>query len=125
MKTLDLPAEIDGDIQNYMADVFETLMENQTEDAYLDVLLVTEQYYAQALALLNTTDYLTRGDNPALVNALIIDIESGETDPMERLAHAWMVQKTNLELAESQENFNATFAIFVPVILHFMAQAKA
>lgn len=106
-------------------DVFDTLRASQSPEFNKDDFLSTKQHYLDAIRLLHTTNYLSEGNNPLLVAALKKEVETQVTEPLERLAYSLILQKHNLEQATSQENCNATFAIFVPVILGFMNDVAA
>ena len=120
MKIQSLPPSINDQIQDLMMDVFEAIGALQGDSITAQDLMITKSFYAQALELLNSTDFLSAGDNPVIVKSIYLDIESETSDLSERLLYAWFSMKVNLEKAHSQDSFNACFALFVPVIFRFM-----
>ncbi|MDV2080755.1 hypothetical protein [Marinobacter xestospongiae] len=126
MQIENLPESIDADIQNCMADVFETLQGIAPEESYLATnLMKTRPFFLKALALLRTTDYLSRGDHLNLLKALDFEIDANGDDLEDNLAFCWVTMVNNLEMALTQQEFNARFALFVPLVLRKMNEVQA
>ena len=124
MKIQTLPESINDDVQDAMASIFEVIGFIQKDTIDAQDLLITKGFYDGALAIINSTDYLKSGDNPEIIKAIELEVESQAEDDEDKLMLAWISMKQNLEKADTQESFNARFALFVPVISKVMSAAS-
>ena len=122
MKLQALPEAITHDIQNLMVDVFEAIATLPADGIQPKDMLIAKPFIDQASALLDTTDYFDSGNNASIVESIRLEVASQTADHEDQLMHIWLAMKKNLEKAESQEGFNARFALFVPVIAGCMDQ---
>jgi len=120
MQISSLPESINDQVQDLMADVFETIGAIDSPTFTGEHLLMTKEYFVKAYNVIETTDFLSVGDIPNIINAIAIDIDTHIEQTSEGLLYSWNIMKTNLERATSQAEFNAIFALFVPVILKYM-----
>lgn len=120
MLTIPLPDLINNQVQDAMADVFETLASNPSPTFSHADFQATKPFYEKAMSLLQETDYLNIEQNKTIIEMLQLEIESQTSNQEDQLLFCWSTMKENLEKATSQDQFNATFALFVPLILMYL-----
>jgi len=120
MQINSLPSSINDQIQDSMADTFEAISAIDSPIFTSEHLLTTKKYFIEAKKVIDDTNFLFEGDNSDIIKAIMIDVNLQVDDLSERLLYSWIIMKDNLEKATSQEEFNATFALFVPIILSYM-----
>ena len=113
-----LPQSINNAVQDLMVDAFETLKNPNNPELRISELLATEPTLAQIFNLVKSTDFYEIEDNLNLIKALEIDLENNNAE--DTLYHTWTTMVNNMNTAQSQEEFNAKFALFVPVVLKKM-----
>lgn len=116
MKYLDF--SINGRVQNLMVDIFEAISTKKEAEIKISELLDTRSIFELIFEIVRTTGFYSEDENFNLIKALNIDTD--ETSNEEALYNTWMTMGTNLNTSKTQEEFNAKFALFVPIILKRM-----
>ncbi|UNY97406.1 hypothetical protein MQE36_09895 [Zhouia spongiae] len=110
-----LPQSINNTVQDLMVDAFETLKNPNNSELKISELLATKPILEQVFNLVKTTGFYEVEDNLNLIKALTIDLENDNAE--DALYHTWATMVNNMNTVQSQEKFNAKFALFVPVVL--------
>ncbi|WBL21117.1 hypothetical protein [Zunongwangia sp. HRR-M8] len=116
-----LDKSINDDVQNLMVDVFESLSSNSSEIQPSE-LLATQPKLEEVFKLVKPTGFYELDDHLDLAKAIAIETE--HENPEDEIMHTWVTMVNNLNTASSQEEFNARFALFTPVILKKMNTYK-
>lgn len=116
MKYLDF--SINGRVQNLMIDVFDAISTSTESEIKIAELLDTRSVFELVFEIVNKTGFYNHDENFNLIKALNIDTE--ESNYETALYNTWITMGTNLNTAKTQEEFNAKFALFVPIILKKM-----
>ena len=116
MKNLDF--SINGRVQNLMIDVFESISASDKPELKINELLDTRSIFELVFEIVGATGFYNQDENFSLIKALNID--TTETDFEKALYTTWVTMGNNLNTAKTQEEFNAKFALFVPIILKRM-----
>ncbi|AXO79632.1 hypothetical protein DZC78_04270 [Olleya aquimaris] len=116
MKYLDF--SINARVQNLMVDVFDAVSASKESDIKINELLDTRSIFELVFEIVNTTDFYNHDDNFMLIKSLNIDTKTQNKE--EALFNTWMTMGKNLNTSKTQEEFNAKFALFVPIILKRM-----
>lgn len=117
-----LPAAINDDIQNTLVDVFESLGDISGSDFSATSLMVTMPHFMNANELLHRTEFLSQGDHRVLLDSINKEVDAKSEQAPERLLFTWITMKGSLDEATSQDDFNARFALFVPLICNKMTE---
>jgi len=116
LKYLDF--SINARVQNLMVDVFDAVSASKESDIKINELLDTRSIFELVFEIVNTTDFYNHDDNFMLIKSLNIDTKTQNKE--EALFNTWMTMGKNLNTSKTQEEFNAKFALFVPIILKRM-----
>jgi len=101
-----------------MVDVFDAVSASKESDIKINELLDTRSIFELVFEIVNTTDFYNHDDNFMLIKSLNIDTKTQNKE--EALFNTWMTMGKNLNTSKTQEEFNAKFALFVPIILKRM-----
>ncbi|WP_379900751.1 hypothetical protein [Lacinutrix gracilariae] len=101
-----------------MVDIFEAISTQKEAEIKISELLDTRSIFELIFEIVRTTGFYSEDENFNLIKALNIDTD--ETSNEEALYNTWMTMGTNLNTSKTQEEFNAKFALFVPIILKRM-----
>lgn len=116
MKYLDF--SINGRVQNLMIDVFDAISISTESKIKIAELLDTRSIYELVFEIVKETGFYNLDENFNLIKSLNIDTQ--EENREEALYNTWATMGENLNTAKTQEEFNAKFALFVPIILKRM-----
>ncbi|WP_253256032.1 hypothetical protein [Formosa algae] len=116
MKNLDF--SINGRVQNLMVDVFESVSASKDTEIKIVELLDTQSIFELVFEIVRETGFYNADENFKLIKALNIDTDEDALE--EALYTTWISMGNTLNTAKTQEEFNAKFAIFVPIILKRM-----
>lgn len=116
MKYLDF--SINGRVQNLMIDVFDAISTSTESKIKIAELLDTRSIFELVFEIVKETGFYNLDENFNLIKALNIDTQ--EENREEALYNTWATMGENLNTAKTQEEFNAKFALFVPIILKRM-----
>ena len=116
MKYLDF--SINGRIQNLMVDVFDAISGSKEPQLKINELLETRSIFELVFEIVNATGFYNQDENFSLIKALNIDTDN--VDFEDALYATWVTMGNNLNTSKTQEEFNAKFALFVPIILKNM-----
>ncbi|WP_246073266.1 hypothetical protein [Formosa sediminum] len=116
MKYLDF--NINGRVQNLMVDVFESISASKETELKISELLSTQSIFELVFEIVKDSGFYNQDENFKLIRALNID--TTEESLEEDLYSTWITMGDNLNTAKTQEEFNAKFALFVPIILKRM-----
>lgn len=116
MKNLDF--SINGRVQNLMVDVFESISASKEADVKINELLDTRSIFELVFEIVKASGFYSQDENFNLIKTLNTDTD--EIDFETALYTTWVTMGTNLNTAKTQEEFNAKFALFVPIILKRM-----
>ncbi|WP_232782569.1 hypothetical protein [Olleya sp. 1-3] len=116
MKYLDF--SINGRIQNLMVDVFDAISGSKEPQLKINELLETRSIFELVFEIVNATGFYNQDENFNLIKALNIDTDN--VDFEDALYTTWVTMGNNLNTSKTQEEFNAKFALFVPIILKKM-----
>lgn len=116
MKNLDF--NINGSVQNLMVDVFESISASDNGTIEINELLDTRSIFESVFEMVKASGFYGEGENFNLIKALNIDTDDDSLE--DALCTAWVTMGKNLNTAKTQEEFNAKFALFVPIILKRM-----
>lgn len=116
MKYLDF--SINGRVQNLMVDVFDAISPSTESKIKIAELLDTRSIFELVFDIVKETGFYNLDENFNLIKSLNIDTQ--EENREEALYNTWATMGTNLNTAKTQEEFNAKFALFVPIILKRM-----
>tara|TARA_R110002050_G_scaffold5040_5_gene23388 strand:- start:1663 stop:2037 length:375 start_codon:yes stop_codon:yes gene_type:complete len=113
-----LDPSINDEVQNLMIDVFEAIKTSQEATLSVTELLATQNIFENIFEKVKHTGFYNEDENFKLVKAMNMDTD-GETAE-EALFNSWGSMVKTINTASSQEEFNAKFALFVPIILKRM-----
>ncbi|WP_272023042.1 hypothetical protein [Olleya namhaensis] len=116
MKYLDF--SINGRIQNLMVYVFDAISGSKEPQLKINELLETRSIFELVFEIVNATGFYNQDENFSLIKALNIDTDN--VDFEDALYATWVTMGNNLNTSKTQEEFNAKFALFVPIILKKM-----
>ena len=116
MKNLDF--SINGRVQNLMVDVFESISASKEAEVKISELLDTRSIFELIFEIVRASGFYSQDENFNLIKALNIDTD--ESNIEDALYVTWVSMGENLNTAKTQEEFNAKFALFVPIILKRM-----
>ena len=116
MKYLDF--SINGRVQNLMVDVFDAISTLTEAKIKIAELLDTRSIFELVFEIVKETGFYNLDENFNLIKSL--NIETQEENREEALYNTWATMGENLNTAKTQEEFNAKFALFVPIILKRM-----
>ncbi|PZW42464.1 hypothetical protein LX95_00776 [Mesonia algae] len=116
MKYLDF--SINGRVQNLMVDVFDAISTSTESKIKIAELLDTRSIFELVFEIVKETGFYNLDENFNLIKSLNIDTQ--EENREEALYNTWATMGENLNTAKTQEEFNAKFALFVPIILKRM-----
>ncbi|WP_246284988.1 hypothetical protein [Winogradskyella wichelsiae] len=116
MKNLDF--SINGRVQNLMVDVFESISVSKEAEVKINELLDTRSIFELVFEIVKESGFYSQDENFSLIKALNIDTD--ESNIEDALYVTWVSMGENLNTAKTQEEFNAKFALFVPIILKRM-----
>ncbi|MGJ8549373.1 MULTISPECIES: hypothetical protein [Winogradskyella] len=116
MKNLDF--SINGRVQNLMVDVFESISASKEAEVKINELLDTRSIFELVFEIVKESGFYSQDENFSLIKALNIDTD--ESNIEDALYVTWVSMGENLNTAKTQEEFNAKFALFVPIILKRM-----
>ncbi|MBW2960576.1 hypothetical protein KW502_02025 [Mesonia sp. JHPTF-M18] len=105
-----------------MVDVFETISASSSPELQPNELLATQPIFEKVFKLVNETGFYELDDHLDLVKAIAIETKHENLE--DELMHTWITMVNNLNTATSQEEFNARFALFTPIILKKMNAYK-
>ncbi|MDW5289660.1 hypothetical protein [Formosa sp. PL04] len=116
MKNLDF--SINGRVQNLMVDVFESISASNKPEVKIIELLETRSIFELVFEIVKATGFYSQDENFNLIKSLNLDTDEANFE--DALYTAWINMGENLNTAKTQEEFNAKFALFVPIILNRM-----
>ncbi|MGJ8759417.1 MAG: hypothetical protein ACSHXA_02670 [Polaribacter sp.] len=116
MKNLD--CSINYRVQNLMVDVFESINASDKATLMISELLDTRSIFELVFEIVKESGFYSQDENFNLIKALNIDTD--EANIKDALYVTWVTMGENLNTAKTQEEFNAKFALFVPIILKRM-----
>ncbi|WP_233265935.1 hypothetical protein [Formosa sp. L2A11] len=116
MKYLDF--NINCRVQNLMVDVFELISASKETELKISELLDTQSIFELVFEIVKDTGFYNLDENFRLIKALNIDTDEETLD--DALYNTWVTMTDNLNTAKTQEEFNAKFALFVPIVLRKM-----
>lgn len=124
MIAIRLDEKIDAEVQNLMIDTFEVVGANKGT-LTTDDLLKGEEKLEQVFFKVKETGFYKEQEVVNLVKALNIEFQENENTIEDALYKAWSTMVASMNKATSQEDFNAKFALFVPLVLKKMNEFKA
>ncbi|MEP0211582.1 MAG: hypothetical protein ABJD66_00085 [Cellulophaga sp.] len=124
MIAIRLDEKIDGEVQNLMIDTFEVVGANKG-NLTTDDLLKGEEKLEQVFFKVKETGFYKEIKVVSLVKALNIEFQENNNTIEDVLYKAWSTMVATMNKATSQEDFNAKFALFVPLVLKKMNEFKA
>lgn len=101
-----------------MVDVFDAISPSTESKIKIAELLDTRSIFELVFDIVKETGFYNLDENFNLIKSLNIDTQ--EENREEALYNTWATMGTNLNTAKTQEEFNAKFALFVPIILKRM-----
>ena len=116
MKHLDF--SINGRVQNLMVDVFDAISKSNAPQLKINEILETRSIFELVFEIVNSTGFYSQDENFNLIKALNIDTDNDNFE--DALYATWITMGNNLNTSKTQEEFNAKFALFVPIILKKM-----
>ena len=124
MSELRLEENIDPQVQNLMIDTFELVGANKGNLAVTD-LLKGEATLEKVFFMVKESGFYEANDTLPLLKALNIEFTENNTTIEDALHKAWSTMVATMNKATSQEDFNAKFALFVPLILKKMKELES
>lgn len=124
MNTLQLKENINSKVQNLMIDTFEIVGANKGNLSIAD-LLKGEPTLENVFFMVKDTGFYEENDTMSLLKALNIEFSENNGTKEDELHKAWSTMVATMNKATSQEDFNAKFALFVPLVLKKMNEFKA
>jgi len=113
-----LDESINDEVQNLMIDVFEAIKTSQEATLSATELLATQNIFENIFEKVKHTGFYNEDENFKLVKAMNIDTDGSTAE--EALFNSWGSMVKTINTAASQEEFNAKFALFVPILLKRM-----
>ncbi|PKG52316.1 hypothetical protein CXF54_04405 [Olleya sp. 1-3] len=101
-----------------MVDVFDAISGSKEPQLKINELLETRSIFELVFEIVNATGFYNQDENFNLIKALNIDTDN--VDFEDALYTTWVTMGNNLNTSKTQEEFNAKFALFVPIILKKM-----
>ncbi|MBF8150011.1 hypothetical protein ITJ86_08900 [Winogradskyella sp. F6397] len=101
-----------------MVDVFESVSASKETEVKINELLDTRSIFELVFDIVNASGFYNQDENFNLIKALNIDTNGANFE--DALFATWVTMGENLNTAKTQEEFNAKFALFVPIILKRM-----
>ncbi|NRR92467.1 hypothetical protein HSX10_12890 [Winogradskyella undariae] len=101
-----------------MVDVFESISASKEAEVKINELLDTRSIFELVFEIVKESGFYSQDENFSLIKALNIDTD--ESNIEDALYVTWVSMGENLNTAKTQEEFNAKFALFVPIILKRM-----
>jgi len=105
-----------------MIDVFDAISASEDPELKISELLDTRSIFELIFEIVRATGYYNQDENFNLIKALNTD--TNEANSEDALYTTWITMGNNLNTAKTQEEFNAKFALFVPIILKKMEAIK-
>ncbi|MDO6852793.1 hypothetical protein Q4599_04330 [Cellulophaga lytica] len=124
MSTLQLKENINSKVQNLMIDTFEIVGANKGNLSIAE-LLKGEPTLENVFFMVKDTGFYEENDTMSLLKALNIEFSENNGTKEDELHKAWSTMVATMNKATSQEDFNAKFALFVPLVLKKMNEFKA
>lgn len=124
MIAIRLDEKIDAEVQNLMIDTFEVVGANKGT-LTTDDLLKGGEKLEQVFFKVKETGFYKEQEVVNLVKALNIEFQENDNTIEDALYKAWSTMVATMNKATSQEDFNAKFALFVPLVLKKMNEFKA
>lgn len=124
MIAIRLDEKIDAEVQNLMIDTFEVVGANKGT-LTTDDLLKGEEKLEKVFFKVKETGFYKEQEVVNLVKALNIEFQENDNTIEDALYKAWSTMVASMNKATSQEDFNAKFALFVPLVLKKMNEFKA
>ena len=118
----NLAPGINDSVQNLMVDVFESISASDKGTIEISELLDTRSIFELVFEIVKESGFYSQDENFNLIKALNIDTDEDSLE--DALCTSWVTMGTNLNTAKTQEEFNAKFALFVPIILKKMEGIK-
>ncbi|MDN3619618.1 hypothetical protein QWY81_09150 [Polaribacter undariae] len=118
----NLAPNINDRVQNLMVDVFESISASDKGTIEISELLDTRSIFELVFEIVKESGFYSQDENFNLIKALNIDTDEDSLE--DALCASWVTMGTNLNTAKTQEEFNAKFALFVPIILKKMEAIK-
>ncbi|WP_299779049.1 hypothetical protein [uncultured Formosa sp.] len=116
MKYLDF--NINGRVQNLMVDVFESISASKETELKISELMDTQSIFELVFEIVKDTGFYNLDENFKLIKNLNIDTDEDSLE--DALYSTWITMGDTLNTAKTQEEFNAKFALFVPIVLKKM-----
>ncbi|MGR7813714.1 hypothetical protein [Lacinutrix undariae] len=116
MKNLDF--SINGRVQNLMVDIFDAISASKETEVKISELLDTRSIFELVFEIVRASGFYSQDENFNLIKALNIDTDDANIE--DALFATWITMGENLNTTKTQEEFNAKFALFVPIILKKM-----
>jgi len=101
-----------------MVDVFDAISTSTEAKIKIAELLDTRSIFELVFEIVKETGFYNLDENFNLIKSLNIDTQ--EENREEALYNTWATMGENLNTAKTQEEFNAKFTLFVPIILKRM-----
>ncbi|MCL5244275.1 hypothetical protein M4I21_00535 [Cellulophaga sp. 20_2_10] len=120
MSELRLEENIDPQVQNLMIDTFELVGANKGNLTVVD-LLKGEATLEKVFFMVKESGFYETNDALPLLKALNIEFSENNTTE-DALYKSWSTMVATMNKATSQEDFNAKFALFVPLLLKKMKE---
>ncbi|WP_232735103.1 hypothetical protein [Olleya sp. Bg11-27] len=116
MKYLDLSTN--RRVENLMTDVFEAISTLEKSELKISELMETQSIFELVFEIVKNTGFYNHDENFNLIKALNVDTNDHDTKNV--LYTTWTAMGINLNTSKTQQEFNAKFALFVPIILKRM-----
>ena len=101
-----------------MVDIFDAISTSKNHKLEISELLETMNIFELLFDIVKATGFYNQDENFNLINTLNIDTNS--TDCEDALYKAWSTMGNHLNTSKTQEEFNAKFALYTPIILKKM-----
>jgi|TARA_R110000751_G_scaffold7805_3_gene31500 hypothetical protein len=101
-----------------MVDVFDAISKSNAPQLKINEILETRSIFELVFEIVNSTGFYSQDENFNLIKALNIDTDNDNFE--DALYATWITMGNNLNTSKTQEEFNAKFALFVPIILKKM-----
>ncbi|WP_240788881.1 hypothetical protein [Psychroserpens sp. NJDZ02] len=121
MKYLDLSTN--RRVENLMTDVFEAISTLEKSELKISELMETQSIFELVFEIVKDTGFYNHDENFNLIKALNVDTNDHDTE--NALYTTWTAMGINLNTSKTQQEFNAKFALFVPIILKNMGAVNA
>ncbi|QXP61986.1 hypothetical protein H0I26_19020 [Olleya sp. HaHaR_3_96] len=101
-----------------MTDVFEAISTLEKSELKISELMETQSIFELVFEIVKDTGFYNHDENFNLIKALNVDTNDHDTKNV--LYTTWTAMGINLNTSKTQQEFNAKFALFVPIILKRM-----